>query len=194
MRKMINVLTAIFTFFLGVSIYFVFLNFAVDKSKPLVAPVESSSLPTVSLCEAESLELYRTGDTIRIKGYLSNLTNGDYLQIYDFGKGCRITDAVLVVWEDNHQLLTENDLSEELRELIKRLDEQDKKQLSEPEDLSAMAKVEVTGKLKKLDELGFAGSEFYVNVKEIRQISPIVKINLGDVIFRQAKAEIIETQ
>lgn len=194
MRKMTGVLTAIFTFSLSVLICFVLLTFTVDKSKLLVSPVESSLLPAVSLCEAENLELHRTGDTIRIKGYLYNLTNGNSLEIYDFGNSCRIASAELRVWEDDSQLLTENDLSAELRQLIKQLDEHGAKQLGEPEDLSAMAKVEITGKLKRREEVGFGDSVFYINVKEIKQISPIVKVNLSDIIFRETEAKIIETR
>jgi hypothetical protein len=188
MRKLTGVLAAIFTFLLSVSIYFVCLNSSVDKSKSLVEPLENSSLPVVSLCEAQNLELYRTGELLRLKGYLWAGKNGNYLEIYDFENACRITSAALFVWGDERQFLTGNDLSAELRELIKQLSEQDS------EDLSAMAKVEVTGKLKKREPLGFIDSIFYVNVREIKQISPIVKINVSDIIYKQAKTNIIENQ
>jgi hypothetical protein len=188
MRKFIGVFAAIFTFSLSVLIYFVFLNFTVDKSKPLVRQLESSSLPTISLCEAQSLQLFRTGDTLRLKGYLWAGKNGNYLEIYDFESACRITSAALFVWEDNRQHLTKDDLNAELRELIKQLSERDS------ENLSAMAKVEVTGKFKRREPLGFADSVFYVNVKEIKQISPMVKINVSDIIYKEAKAKIIETE
>jgi hypothetical protein len=194
MRKITGILAAIFTFSLSVLIYFVFLSLSVDKSKSLVREVESSLLPTVSLCEAESFELFLSGDTLCIKGYLYTSENADYLEFYDFGNTCRITSAELMVWDDNNQFLTKNDLSAELQDLIKQLSELERELNSK--DLSVLQKVEITGKLKKSEPPDFLGAGFYVNVKEIKQISPTVKVkvNLSDIIFREAKAKIIETQ
>jgi hypothetical protein len=159
MRKITRISAAIFTFSLGVSVYFVFLNLAVDKSKPLVKPLEYSSLPLMSLCDAtDKAELYDSRD-IRVRVYLAGKDNRGF-SVFERERDCDWSSAKISFLYENGYAETD--------ELLKQLTAQS------VEGSMTNVEVEVIGKLR--DESKFSSAcmgRFYIEAKEVRQISPI---------------------
>lgn len=156
MCKFKGVSAAILTFSLSVAIYFVFLNLEVDKSKPLVEPVEYYSLPFISLCDAtRNPELYENAN-IRVRVYLSGRDNYGYY-VSEPEKNC---EAKTTFW------LTEKSKAE-TEELLKQLTAR------YSNDSLTFAEVEVVGKLVDYKFETHYGRRFEIEAKEIKQISPV---------------------
>lgn len=167
MRKFKNITVAALTFFAGVAIYFVFLNFAVDKSKLLVEPVKYSSLPLISLCEAtNSYKFYEKKD-IRVRVYLKGRDGRGYSAL-DFGKKCDFPDA---------------DIRFSLNEKSKNETDQFLKQFTEQhsENFIKIVGIEIIGELRDTNEFNRCyHRRFSIEAKEIRQISQIKQLSLSE--------------
>ena len=161
MRKMTGFLMAIFTFSLGVSIYFIFLSLALDKSKPLVEPVEYSSLPLISLCDATRNPRLFENDNIRVRIHLSGWDGYGYFVSEPKGD-CR---AKITFW-----------LAEKSKAEADRLFEQLTTRHSK--DLTAIifAEVEVVGEFMDYRDSGVR--RFELKAKEIKQLSPVRQLTL----------------
>jgi hypothetical protein len=136
MKKIFCILTAVLTFFLGATVYFVYLNFEVNKSKRLVKPFETSSLPLTSLCDAKNdynfFDPPKFLPEIRVKANFMVRENDD-LRIFEMKREC-----------DNRfvQVRFEESADKEIEDLISQLREQSS------EDLTAIAEVEAVGELE----------------------------------------------
>lgn len=170
MRKISYILTAILTFSISAAIYFCYLNFSVNRSAVSVAPVESSSLPIVSLCDAKNnYDMFDENEVppeIRVKAKFIVREHEDK-RIFELKKDCGNRFV---------QVRFQEEINEDLKRLVKQLQE------NSSEELTAFAEVEAVG------ELEFSGiicnfveqRPFYFRVKEFRQISPIKQINLDE--------------
>lgn len=151
MKKIICVFIAILTFGISVSIYYL---------RPLVMPV---SLYTIS----QSAPLYRFND-VHMKAYLESSYSDDdfvYLPVTDFNNG----DAVFAGFDLNDSLKENNALLKLKSELFEMNSKLDRKHGE------YVAQVEIIGRIEELNSC--FGPSFGIQVKEIKQISPILYVS-----------------
>lgn len=168
MRNLRGVTIAILTFFLGVSLYFIFLNFVVEKTKPLVKLPGYSSLPARSLCEVSVNHNLFGNDVVRVRVYLTGRDNHGYA-VSDPRGNCDNTVASV-----NFELEEETKAETEklFREITARYSG----------GAMTFAEVEMVGEVIDYNQLGqrpFAG-RFLIKAKEIEQISPVRQISYSE--------------
>jgi hypothetical protein len=175
MKKTAYIFTALFTFFLSLSIYFVFLNFEVDKSKLMVEPLESTSLPLGSLCEIMSNpDLYKIDD-FRIKANIFRAEEGVKLVAFKFDHGCDFEFVEVEIWTDNNRIFSSEETSEKIHQLLKQLKIHDFGQLE-----TDYTEVEIIGFLGDRPQWhcwGCASPQNFIKAKDIKQTSPIKRIS-----------------
>jgi hypothetical protein len=172
MRKFTGVSAAIFTFSLGVSIYFVFLSFAVDKSKSLVEPVESSSLPLISLCEAkENYEFYESRD-IRLRANFYVDESGR-MRAFELKKDC--TGVTVTFRDENNEILSENELDSDILKLAEELSAKNSGELKAVVGVELIGELEHSGILCNFIER----NPFYFRARQLRRISPVKIIDVS---------------
>jgi hypothetical protein len=168
MRKFTNLLAAIFTFFLSVMIYFIFLNLAVDKTKPLVEMGKYSSLPVHSLCEiTRNFKLFGN-ENFRVRVYLTGKDNWGY-RVIEPKENCDYAAVPLEFW-------LEEETKAETEKLFQEITARN------TEGWITFAEVEMVGELIDHYQYGvrpFAG-RFSIKAKEIKQISPVKQISLAE--------------
>jgi len=172
MKKTAYILVALLTFSASVAIYFVFLNFAVDKTKPLVKPIDASSLPLVSLCEAmRNPKLHKIG-VIRIKAKFTAAKDGE-VNIFELKKGCSRNFVDIGFWNGKNEILSREEINYETQKLINELKEQTSGKLT------AIVEAELIGELEFQEfDRCFDNGHFYFRAKEFKPTSPVKLIDL----------------
>jgi hypothetical protein len=168
MKNLKGISVAALTFFAGVAIYFVFLNFAVDKTKHLVEMGKYSSLPVLSLCEVTRNYEFFGNENFRVRVYLTGRDNWFY-KVFDAKENCAHDDARVEFWLEEETKAETETLFQELTARYS-------------EGSITFAEVEMVGELIDHDQYGFRPftTRFSIKAKEIKQISPVKQISLAE--------------
>ncbi|MDQ3801517.1 MAG: hypothetical protein M3384_19015 [Acidobacteriota bacterium] len=168
MRNLRGVTIAVLTFFLGVSLYFIFLNFVIEKSKPLVKLPGYSSLPARSLCEVTGNHKLFGNHVVRIRAYLTGRDNYGY-EVRDPKGNCDYAEAHVEFWLEEE---TKAETEKLFQEITARY----------AEGAMTFAEVEMVGELIDYYQLGQRpfGGRFSIEAKEIKQISPVTQISYSE--------------